>query len=156
MIQDQTNFHRHLPLQGVGQPALVQDMWGKKMEWNCGMCLDMLFDRSYVLEVEGQLRRNRKLLKPSCNMPPVATTAYEHGQDEISETKGTSEILEPDTEDQYQAATLVLPGMSRGETKVPESLKVHDQRREPQIEDRLGPQDAAASTPAIKKGPDEW
>ena len=89
-IQDRTNSRRdHPPLQ-VGQPILVQDMLAKKTQWNRGMCVDKLSDKSYVVDVDGQvLRRNRRFLKQTYNWPPVETIEYDQGQDEdeVSEAK---------------------------------------------------------------------
>lgn len=81
--------------------------------WNV---VDKLSDRSYVVA------RYSSFLKPSCNLPPVETTAYELGQDEASEVKeGASEVHVPvpDMEDQAQASTQKLTGKNG----------VHDQGR---------------------------
>ena len=81
------------------------------------------------------LRRNRKFLKPSCNVPPVETPTYEQGQDEISEMKqGTSEPPVPDTgrsKSSFNTGTTRIKGRTN---QRPEPPKVHEQGREPQVE----------------------
>ena len=57
-----------------GEPVLVQDLRAKKTQWVRGRCWDQLTDRSYTVEVDGQLlHRNRQFLKPSQNLPPTDT-----------------------------------------------------------------------------------
>ena len=61
---------RELPLLRLGEPVLVQDVRAKKTQWSSGRCLDQLSDRSYIVDVDGEiLRRNRRFLKPSCHQP---------------------------------------------------------------------------------------
>ena len=105
VIQKRVNSCRdHLPLL-VGQPVLVQDMLAWKTQWNRGICVDRLSDRSYIINVDGRiLRRNRKFLKPSCNVPQVETPSYEQ-EPEVPATKmGTAEPPAPNTEDQNQTS----------------------------------------------------
>lgn len=53
-----------MPPLRTGQPVLVQDL--RKTEWLRGKCQGQLSDRSYAVEVEGQLlHQNRGFLKPS-------------------------------------------------------------------------------------------
>ena len=59
------------PIQ-VGQPVLVQDWLSKKTQRNRGGCVDQLSDRSYIVDMDGDiLRRNRVFLKPSSHQPDV-------------------------------------------------------------------------------------
>ncbi|KAL5510755.1 hypothetical protein EMCRGX_G006356 [Ephydatia muelleri] len=103
------------------------------MQCNCGMCLDRLSDRSYVVDVRASIN--------------------EQGLDEIAELKnGTSEVHLPDTEDQNQASTQELPGTNGGETKVPKSPQVHDQGKEPQVENCLGPHWRLRSKSGVQQG----
>ena len=79
-------------------------------------------------------------------MPPVETPTYEQGQDEISEMKqGTSEPPVPDTgrsKSSFNTGTTRIKGRTN---QRPEPPKVHEQGREPPVEDHLvGPRDAAA------------
>eukprot|EP00731_Ephydatia_muelleri_P010621 Em0005g1207a len=54
----------------VGDPVQVQDLRAKKTEWMRGYCRGQLSDRSYMVEVNGQLlHRNRQFLKASKNHP---------------------------------------------------------------------------------------
>lgn len=81
-----------------------------------------------------------KKYKASEAIIQFTSSINEQGLDEIAELKnGTSEVHLPDTEDQNQASTQELPGTNGGETKVPKSPQVHDQGKEPQVENCLGP-----------------
>ena len=54
----------------MGDPVRVQDLRAKKTEWMRGYCRGQLSDRSYMVEVNGQLlHRNRQFLKASKNHP---------------------------------------------------------------------------------------
>ena len=76
VIQNRMNSCReHLPLQ-VGQPVLVQDMLPRKTQWNRGICVDRLSDRSYIIDVDGRiLRRNRTFLHSYIHVH-VSTCTY--------------------------------------------------------------------------------
>ena len=59
---------RELPPLQLGKPVL--DVRAKKTQWSRGRCLDQLSDRSYIVDVDGEiLRRNRRFLKPSAHRP---------------------------------------------------------------------------------------
>ena len=61
----------HLEPLWVGQPVLVQDWLSNKTQWTRGRCVGQLPDRSYIVEVDGQIlrRRNRVLLRPTSHLP---------------------------------------------------------------------------------------
>ena len=60
-----------LPPLIIGQPVLVQDWLSKKTQWIRGLCVGQLSNRSYLVEVDGQLlRRNRVFLRPTTQAPP--------------------------------------------------------------------------------------
>ena len=59
-----------LPPLRVGQPVLMQDLKAKRTEWQRGVCQGKLSDRSYVVEVEGQLlHRYSRFLRNTVNGP---------------------------------------------------------------------------------------
>eukprot|EP00731_Ephydatia_muelleri_P024692 Em0016g963a len=61
---------RALPPLETGKPILAQDMRAFKTQWKRGTCVSQLSDRSYIVDIEGQLvRRNRRFLKQSENPP---------------------------------------------------------------------------------------
>eukprot|EP00731_Ephydatia_muelleri_P000916 Em0001g916a len=61
---------RALPPLVTGKPILAQDMRAFKTQWKRGTCVSQLSDRSYIVDIEGQLvRRNRRFLKQSENPP---------------------------------------------------------------------------------------
>ena len=70
------------PIQ-VGQPVLVQDWLSRKTQWNRGKCMGQLSDRSYIVDVDGQiLRRNRVFLRPSSHQPDVEDRMSDQGPTE--------------------------------------------------------------------------
>lgn len=74
-IQARRGVNRNpLPPLTIGQPVLVQDWLSKKTQWIRGLCVGQLSDRSYLVEVDGQLlRRNRVFLRPTTQAPPPMT-----------------------------------------------------------------------------------
>ena len=61
---------RVLPSLETGKPILAQDMRAFKTQWKRGTCVGKFSDRSYIVDIEGQLvSRNQQLLKQSENPP---------------------------------------------------------------------------------------
>eukprot|EP00731_Ephydatia_muelleri_P018174 Em0011g214a len=90
--------HRLPPLQ-YGEPVLVQDLRASKTKWLRGRCVDQLTERSYTVDVDGQLvHRNRQFIKPSSHVPehPV-------GEDLVDDLRETGPEHPRDSELRQQA-----------------------------------------------------
>ena len=96
------------------------------------MCVDKLSDRSYI-DVEGQV------LWFLHNLQPVKTTAYEQGQNEVSDVKkGTSGVYVPvpDRTSEAPVPIRALEDLTQASTQELTGKKgVHNQGRESQVED---------------------
>eukprot|EP00731_Ephydatia_muelleri_P034422 Em0059g7a len=90
--------HRLPPLQ-YGEPVLVQDLRASKTKWLRGRCVDQLTERSYTVDVDGQLvHRNRQFIRPSSHVPehPV-------GEDLVDDPRETGPEHPRDSELRQQA-----------------------------------------------------
>ena len=69
--------HRLPPLQ-YRELVLVQDLRASKTEGLRGRCVDQLTERSYTVDVDGQLvHRNRQFIKPSSHVPERRSTVVD-------------------------------------------------------------------------------
>ena len=113
------------------------------------MCVDKLSDRSYVVDVDGQvLWRNRRFLKPTYNWPPGESTEYGQGQDDVSEVKegnSTEPVTVPGVTSDVPVPRPDMEGQAPASTQERNGKEgVKDQGREPQVEVQLEPQETAA------------
>ena len=86
---------RRLPPLQYGEPVLVQDLRASKTKWLRGRCVDQLTERSYTVDVDGQLvHRNRQFMKPSSHVPehPVGEDIIEDLREACPEHPRDSEL----------------------------------------------------------------
>ncbi|KAL5494071.1 hypothetical protein EMCRGX_G015342 [Ephydatia muelleri] len=98
---------RNTPTSGMGsspnQRLFSTRTWGvlvtsqerlkPEIQEDMGMCMDQLSDRSYIVDVDGQiLRRNRVFLRPSSHQPDV------DAEDRMSDQGPTKELPVPNVE----------------------------------------------------------
>ena len=78
------------PIQASGSASVGSEWLARKTQWNRGKCVDQLSDRSYIVDVDGQiLRRNRVFLRPSSHQPDV------DAEDRMSDQGPTKELPVP-------------------------------------------------------------
>ena len=123
---------RALPPLETGKPILAQDMRAFKTQWKRGTCVSQLSDRSYIVDIEGQLvRRNRRFLKQSENPPGEGELV---DKDEAIDSEVMREMGEGQTEQTLDKTTEQLgvdSSLNTEEDTVEPSTNAEQQPGEP-------------------------